>query len=171
MALPATVLVADDEGLVRSMVRRFLEGDGCAVVEAADGEAAQVAVGQHVPPIELVVTYLKMTRLSGLEVLGALRQHRPELPVIVISGSGPSSQIQRVLADYGAPVLCKPFDRLIFTEAVRQAVVSARVRARAIRQQSAAARSKSARLRVTSDVLIATAHALQARFPWWGASL
>lgn len=169
MVLPATVVVADDEAPAREAVRRVLEGDGCTVLEAGDGEAALALVGNDAPPVDLVVTDLRMPRLGGLEVLGSLRQHRPDLPVVIVSGEVPSPQISRLLQELDTPLLYKPCEPNVLTTAVRRALEHMRARAVILRQQGAEARQKGARLRATSAVLIASAHALQDRFPWWGS--
>jgi len=169
VVLPATVVVADDEAPAREVVRRVLEEDRCAVLEAGDGEAALALVGNDAPPVDLVVTDLRMPRLGGLEVLGSLRRHRPDLPVVIVSGEVPSPQITRLLQELDTPLLYKPFESNVLSDAVRRALEHTRVRAAILRQQGLEARQKGARLRATSAVLIATAHALQNRFPWWGS--
>ena len=66
----ARVLVVDDEGFVRDLIRMYLEGAGHDVSEAEDGEAALEALrGQ---PVDLVVTDNPMSRMTGAEMIVGL---------------------------------------------------------------------------------------------------
>ncbi len=81
-----TVLVADDEAIVRTVTARMLRRMGFSVVEAADGEAAVEAVRVASPPFRLVVLDLTMPVLSGRAALQQLRRIDPTLPVVICSG-------------------------------------------------------------------------------------
>jgi two-component system cell cycle sensor histidine kinase/response regulator CckA len=124
-----TVLVVDDEELVRSLVRRLLEAESCTVLEAEDGERALAIVERRNPPVNLVLTDLVMPRISGLEVVGAVRASRPELPVLVMSGFGSSDETRRALEGYGVAVVPKPFSPVALVDAVRDALLEAAERA------------------------------------------
>jgi len=82
------ILVVDDEPLVRELVRLTLEELGFEVMEARDGEEALELVAQHAGRLRLLVLDLTMPRLGGDEVLRAIRQSHPGLPVILSSGYG-----------------------------------------------------------------------------------
>ena len=79
-----TVLVVDDEALVRDVVARMIEDLGYAAVTAADGEAALALLGTK--PIDAVLVDLTMPRMSGAEVIAAVRRDHPHLPVVLCSG-------------------------------------------------------------------------------------
>lgn len=120
-----TVLLIDDEPLVRATIRRFLERDGHAVIEAENGVAGLGMV--EVNDIDLVVTDIVMPEKEGLEVIRTLRTDRPELPVIAITGGGGDASKALSYAEWadiiGAKVvLQKPFDREELTMAVRVAL-------------------------------------------------
>jgi DNA-binding NtrC family response regulator len=83
---PATVLVVDDESMVRTLVRRMLEPEVCAVVEAEDGESALRLIERGQPAIDVVLTDLVMPGIDGFDVVTVLTRHRPDLPVICMSG-------------------------------------------------------------------------------------
>lgn len=105
MAPPAvgqTVLVIDDEDLVRDVAARMIEDLGYAAITATDG-AAGLAIVDHVP-IDAVLVDLAMPRMSGAEVITQLRQRRPDLPIVLCSGRGRESR--GVPADAYLP---KPF--------------------------------------------------------------
>jgi DNA-binding NtrC family response regulator len=81
----STVLVIDDEAPIRRLIQRMLEPNVCQVVEAEDGEAGLRLIERADPPIDVVLTDWIMSGLHGLDVVEVLHQHRPSLPVAVIS--------------------------------------------------------------------------------------
>ena len=81
-----TILVVDDEDDIRSSLRMILEYEGMQMVEASSGAQALSNLGQLNP--DAVLLDIKMRGMDGLEVLAQLRQLRPELPVVMISGHG-----------------------------------------------------------------------------------
>jgi two-component system cell cycle sensor histidine kinase/response regulator CckA len=82
----ATVLVVDDESMVRTLVRRMLEPAVCAVVEAGDGESALRLIERGQPAIDVVLTDMKMPGIDGYDIVTVLARHRPDLPVVCMSG-------------------------------------------------------------------------------------
>lgn len=81
---PAVVLIADDDALVRGVLRMALARAGYAVIEAADAVAAIDAAEEH--DLDLVVLDINMPGGTVQETLGSLRDRRPELAVLVLSG-------------------------------------------------------------------------------------
>ena len=79
-----TVLVIDDEVLVRDVVARMIEDLGYTAVTATDG-ASGLAMLDH-QQIDAVLVDLTMPRMSGADVITAVRERRPKLPVILCSG-------------------------------------------------------------------------------------
>jgi two-component system, cell cycle sensor histidine kinase and response regulator CckA len=82
----ATVLVVDDENMVRALVRRMLEPEVCSVVEAEDGESALRLIERGQPAIDVVLTDLMMPGIDGFDIITVLTRHRPDLPVLCMSG-------------------------------------------------------------------------------------
>ncbi|HEX7117301.1 MAG TPA: sigma-54 dependent transcriptional regulator [Longimicrobiales bacterium] len=80
----AAILIVDDEANIRRMVARLLEAEGYRAREAADGRAAIAAVEEEEP--DVVLLDLAMPELDGLAALRTLRERRPELPVVMMSG-------------------------------------------------------------------------------------
>jgi two-component system cell cycle sensor histidine kinase/response regulator CckA len=80
------VLVVDDESMVRTPVRRMLDPEVCTVVEAEDGESALRLIERGQPPIDVVLTDLVMPGIDGFDIITVLARHRPDLPVICMSG-------------------------------------------------------------------------------------
>lgn len=80
-------MVVDDNRALRECTQRLLESAGYETIAFAGGdEALTHAAGA--PSLDVVVTDLTMDRMSGLDLLGRLRELRPQLPAIVISGHG-----------------------------------------------------------------------------------
>jgi CheY-like chemotaxis protein len=104
-----TVLVIDDDDLVRSLLVRALNGANYAVIEAADGQAGLSLARSHA--VDLVVTDLVMPVQEGVETIMTLRRERPRLPIIAISGGVTNSRLYLdIAARIGARrILPKPF--------------------------------------------------------------
>ena len=85
-------LVVDDSMLIRHTVCRFLEARGFAVDSATNGAEALEKVGARPPAV--IITDLEMPRMSGLELIAALKA-RPEtagIPVVVLAGRRTDSE-------------------------------------------------------------------------------
>ncbi len=82
-----TILVAEDEVLLRLMISDHLRECGFNVLEAANGDEARKIMGA-IESVDVVVSDVHMsTPAEGLELAGWLGQHHPALPVILTSGS------------------------------------------------------------------------------------
>jgi two-component system cell cycle sensor histidine kinase/response regulator CckA len=79
-----TVLIIDDEDLVRDVVARMIEDLGYAAITATDGTAGLAIVDSL--PIDAVLVDLTMQQATGPHVVSALRERRPNLPIILCSG-------------------------------------------------------------------------------------
>ena len=82
---PATILLVDDEELLRAGVQEMLEMSGYRVITATNGHEAMACLKQHA--IDLVITDLVMPKMDGVDFVEQLRQSWPDVPVIVVSGS------------------------------------------------------------------------------------
>lgn len=100
------VLVVDDEPMVREVVARYLERDGFAVHEAADGDAAMAWLSDHHP--DLVVLDLMLPGVDGLTILRSLRAGG-DVPVILLTAR--AEEVDRILGlELGADdYVVKPF--------------------------------------------------------------
>lgn len=80
-----TILVVDDQADLREVWSRALVQAGYRCVTAQDGMVAleQLAIG----PVDAVLTDLAMPRMAGVELMRHLRQHDPELPILVVTGA------------------------------------------------------------------------------------
>jgi CheY-like chemotaxis protein len=84
--MPATALVVDDSMLIRYTVCRFLEGRGFAVESATNGLEA-LAILDRVHP-DLIVTDMQMPKMSGSELITALKKNAKTagIPIIIVAG-------------------------------------------------------------------------------------
>jgi two-component system, cell cycle sensor histidine kinase and response regulator CckA len=83
-----TVLLADDEAAVRDVARRVLEMSGFRVLQAANGREAVELFRRHAGEVRAVLLDLTMPEMGGVESFQALRQLRPDVPVVLMSGYG-----------------------------------------------------------------------------------
>ena len=81
-----TILVVDDEASIRRTLREILEYEDYGVDAAVDGKEALEAIRSNA--YDLVLLDVKMPELDGMEVLKAIADDAPELPVVMISGHG-----------------------------------------------------------------------------------
>jgi two-component system, cell cycle sensor histidine kinase and response regulator CckA len=100
-----TILLAEDEAGIRAMTRAYLEGLGYRVLEAANGTEAITLAKAYRGTIDLVLTDVMMPGMRGDAVVKAIRQDRPEVQSIFISGFAEGAGIDRSLE-----ILEKPFE-------------------------------------------------------------
>lgn len=81
-----TVLVVEDEGIVRAPLCRALRNEGYTVLEAANGEDALRVLQQHHAPVHLVITDVRMPAMRGDELVAMLRDWYPAIRVMFMSG-------------------------------------------------------------------------------------
>lgn len=104
----ATVLVVEDDPLVRAIARRSLTEAGFSVLDAEDGHQALALVARQ-QRIDVVLTDVAMPEFSGRELAQRLSALRPGLPVIFMSGYTDDDLTRRGLLEAGIPFLEKPF--------------------------------------------------------------
>ena len=113
------ILVVDDDDSLRGMMTEHLRDLGYAVLEAADPVAALGIVGDPGKNVDLVVTDLVMPKMSGPHFVERLRELRPKLRILRVSGY-PRQHHPRLSAD--VPFLQKPFTLEALETAVRAAL-------------------------------------------------
>ena len=101
-----TILVVDDEPMVREVLAQYLEGDGFAVVEAGDGEDAISKITEH--QVKMVLLDLMLPKRNGLDVLKFIRS-TSELPVILLTARGEEADRVRGLEAGADDYVVKPF--------------------------------------------------------------
>jgi two-component system cell cycle sensor histidine kinase/response regulator CckA len=104
-----TVLVVEDEPQVRRMAARALAEAGHRVLEAGDGREAISVLARSGQGIDLVLTDVAMPGMSGRELADRLRQARPDVRVIFMSGYADDEIVRRGLLEPDQPFIQKPF--------------------------------------------------------------
>jgi two-component system cell cycle sensor histidine kinase/response regulator CckA len=103
------LLLVEDNDAVRGLMSRVLESSGYALVEAASPREALELAATTKEPIDLLVTDVVMPGMNGRQLSNMLREERPDLPVLYISGYTDEAMISRGLLPPGTAFLQKPF--------------------------------------------------------------
>jgi PAS domain S-box-containing protein len=114
-----TVLVVDDEQIVREMARKALERQGYTVLVADSGLAAIDVFRRHPGEIALVVLDLSMPHMNGEETLPELRKIRPEVKVVVSSGYNESEVLAMFQGQKVSGFIQKPYTSKSIAEKVK----------------------------------------------------
>ena len=104
-----TILLVEDEDAVRLFGSRALRNKGYKVVEAKSGEAALEVLGNYGSAIDLMITDIVMPQMDGTQLIRHVRERRPDLKVICISGYAEESFRKRLDTVEGIHFLPKPF--------------------------------------------------------------
>jgi PAS domain S-box-containing protein len=104
-----TVLVVEDEELVRAVIREILEDAGYTVLGARHGRQALELAAAYEGPIDLLVTDLVMPELGGRELAAELARARPSTGVIFMSGYPDDAVVAHGVLEADASFLQKPF--------------------------------------------------------------
>ncbi len=115
-----TVLLVEDDEIVRALAREALERAGYTVLEARDGREALAIAERHRGPIHLLLTDVVMPGMSGPEVAGRLTAARAGLKVLFMSGYTDNAIGQRGVLDPGTALLPKPFTPAQLTRKLRE---------------------------------------------------
>jgi DNA-binding response OmpR family regulator len=116
-----TILLVEDEPIIRDVVQALLEDEGHVVASAEDGVAAMTWAEQHRPV--LVVLDLELPRLDGVAVATLLRARYGDLlPIVIFSADLDARAKTRHLAP--CDLVRKPFDSDVLVAAVRRGLAS-----------------------------------------------
>ncbi|HEY0286779.1 MAG TPA: two-component system response regulator RssB [Pseudomonas sp.] len=122
----ATLLIIDDDEVVRASLAAYLEDSGFSVLQASNGQQGLQLFEQKKP--DLLICDLRMPQVGGLELIRQVTSLAPETPVIVVSGAGVMSDAVEALRLGAADYLIKPLEDLAVLEhSVRRALDRARL--------------------------------------------
>jgi PAS domain S-box-containing protein len=124
-----TVLLADDQEMVRNLGRDILERYGYRVLVASDGQEALDVFRQRPHDIELVVLDYAMPRLSGLDTMRLLREINGAIPVLFSSGYYSDQALQAIEAEQGVGFVAKPYRTTELARSVRDMIDRTKARA------------------------------------------
>jgi PAS domain S-box-containing protein len=104
-----TILLVEDEAVVRRLVAEILETNGYAVLQAGDGPSALELLRRHTGEVDLLLTDVVMPGMSGPDVAGAVAAMRPGTHVLYMSGYTDSAIDHHGVLEPGIAFLQKPF--------------------------------------------------------------
>ncbi|GFE62909.1 PAS domain S-box protein [Geobacter sp. AOG2] len=120
-----TVLLVEDEDMIRQIARIMLQQFGFTVMEAVNGKVALELYRQNAADIALVVTDMGMPVMDGCQLFRELKKLNPGLPIIVSSGFGDAEVISRIGAEHMAGMISKPYNPNQLREVLRKALEGA----------------------------------------------
>ncbi len=116
-----TLLVAEDEPQVRALIVNVLTGYGYQVLVASDGlEGAELSKQKADTQIALVITDAVMPRMGGTEMAAEIREHRPGIKVLFISGYTDNMLTEQEILTGKSAFLQKPFSGTELARKVRE---------------------------------------------------
>lgn len=104
-----TILLVEDEEIVRNLVSEILTGNGYHILEADSGEAALSICAKYSQPIHLLVTDVIMSGISGPTLKDQISELLPDIKVLFMSGYTDDSIASKGLLDSSAAFIEKPF--------------------------------------------------------------
>ncbi len=110
----ATIMVVEDQAIIRDLMVLILETSGYRVLEAETGAEALSVSERHPEPIHLLLTDVTMPRMTGVELAQHLQLLRPQMKVLYVSGYAAHS------IEPGVSFLSKPFRDEALVEKVRE---------------------------------------------------
>jgi len=117
-----TILLAEDELMVRTLAVTILREEGYDVLESSDGEEAlEVANQLEGKNINLLLSDISMPRMGGIELYQQFSSHYPGVPVLLMSGYTTGSIPRNPGSDKNVRFLPKPFTPTRLAEEVRAA--------------------------------------------------
>jgi PAS domain S-box-containing protein len=115
-----TVLLVEDEEMVRNMTREILQESGYHVLEAKHGHEALLVAERHHGPIHLMLSDVVMPQMSGRELAEQLSPTRAEMKVLYMSGYTDDAIVHHGVLDEGMAFIEKPFTPNALTHKLRE---------------------------------------------------
>ena len=162
--MPGSILVVDDDPVVRSLMRATLKTDGFTVVEAADGEEGCRLYEEHRP--DLLLVDLIMPRKDGYELCRILRSRRESayVPIVVATSLDDVPSIARAYDAGATDFIPKPINWLVLNHRIRYILRASRAFEEIRRNQErliAAKEAAEAANRAKSEFLANMSHELR----------
>ena len=122
--MEGTVLIVDDEEVVRTVLSKLICSLGFEVLIAADGMRAVEVFRENKDDIKLVLMDMTMPRMNGMEAFSRMQEIDPEVRVIIVSGHSAESTSSEMMKLGIRKVLQKPVRLSVLSDAIRETVFS-----------------------------------------------
>jgi PAS domain S-box-containing protein len=116
-----TVLIVEDEPVVRGIMTEMLQNEGYRIMEASDGPSGLQILNQDIR-VDLLVTDVGLPGMSGREFADYAREVRPGLRILFVTGYAQSAAMAKGFLQPGMDMITKPFDVDKFSQRVRDMV-------------------------------------------------
>ncbi|MDD5309692.1 MAG: response regulator [Deltaproteobacteria bacterium] len=113
-----TVLVAEDEARLRTIIVMMLEELGASVIAVSDCETAVAEYKSHLPGIDIVILDLRLKGVSGVQAYKGLLAIDPGAKVVISSGVTPDEDVLESLRQHGGCFIEKPFNLMKLGDAL-----------------------------------------------------
>jgi len=114
-----TLLIVDDEPMMRDLLQRILCRDGYKLLLAKDGKEALAVLEKK--PVDIIISDVRMPRLDGLELLKIVRTKYPRISVIIMTAYGDTYTVRNVLLLGADEYITKPFKSFEMSLVVQRA--------------------------------------------------
>jgi CheY-like chemotaxis protein len=112
------VLIVDDAAFSRRMLRKYVEAEGCVVLEATNGKEAMDKIHQH--HLDYILTDLLMPEMDGFQLLQMLQEKSLSIPVVIISADIQDASRQQCVDLGAAGFMNKPVKEAEVRQMIRQ---------------------------------------------------
>lgn len=107
MKTNVTILVVDDELMMRSLLEKILSREGYNILTASDGHEALEILARK--KVDLIISDMKMPRMDGFELLKVVKQEYPDTGVIIMTTYGDTYTVKDALLLGADEYITKPF--------------------------------------------------------------
>ena len=107
MKSTVSILVVDDEEMMRTLLEKVLAREGYQIDTACDGEEALEAIKKHT--YHIIISDMKMPRMNGLELLKIVKSEYPQIGVIIMTAYGDTYTVKDALLLGADEYITKPF--------------------------------------------------------------
>jgi DNA-binding NtrC family response regulator len=102
-----TILVVDDEEMMRNLLEKILGREGYKIKTAEDGQAALEVLKSE--KVDIIISDMKMPRMNGFELLKVVKKEHPEIGVIIMTAYGDTYTVKDALLLGADEYITKPF--------------------------------------------------------------
>ncbi len=120
-----TILLAEDEDMVRTLVKETLEREGYRVLAASNAAEARRLLEENAGPIQLLITDVVMPKMSGRDLARQISSVRPEIRVLYMSGYTDAAVVNSGILQKDVAFLQKPFTPMALSHKVREVLEGA----------------------------------------------